>query len=177
MFSRMVVAIASPVIELQPMSNEFDASRIHPEPEAEALPPDLRNAVESAKRMPSAFANAKLHGVNELRRLVQSCNRLAWGAQPADLRAPSGEEAEALLAALAPDTREKLLAEAKLAAEQRRFVGILDVIEQEVAAQKAAEQADRARYEAEQREIAEFETFDAAGKPARFEAWRAARRA
>ncbi|ADP71618.1 hypothetical protein Rvan_2394 [Rhodomicrobium vannielii ATCC 17100] len=158
------------------MSHEFDASLIHPEPAAEALPPDLRNAVESAKRMPSAFANAKLHGENELRRLVQSCNRIAWGTVPSDLRAPSREEAEALLAALAPDVREKLLAEAKLAAEQRRFVGILRIIEREVAAQKAAEQADRVRYEAEQREIAEFEAFDAAGKAARFEAWRASRR-
>jgi hypothetical protein len=42
-------------------------------------------------------------------------------------------------------------------------------------AQMQADQAELAQRQEEAQELAEFEAFDAAGKEARFEAWRASR--
>jgi hypothetical protein len=63
----------------------------------------------------------------------------------------------------------------RLAAEQRSLVMRIEHAERQMAERIAAEEVEAARAHAEARELAEFEAFDAAGKAARFEVWRASR--
>jgi hypothetical protein len=158
------------------MSTPFDASLIHTDPLGEDVLSEHRRSVESAMRMPSALANAKLHAQNDLQRLIGACNRLVWREVPADLRQPSPEEAAWLLEQLRPEDRERLVRDAKLAAEQRHLVSELLAAENRLLSDREAQALEQARREAEQRELEEFEASDAAEKPKRFEAWRAARR-
>lgn len=157
------------------MSDEFDASLVCNEPLSDDVLSRLRQEVESLMARPSALANAKLHAQNELGRLVAACNRLVWGKMPSDLRAPSPEEVASVLNHFEGEQREKLLRDATLAAEQRGLVLEFERAEAAQAEQSRAEQEQLAREEAERREWAEFEAHDAAGKQARFKAWRAAR--
>jgi hypothetical protein len=157
------------------MSNEFDASQLWSEPVPEETLAAQRRTVADLMQRPNALTNAKLHAERELERLVMVCNRLAWGAIPAERRAPDAGEVEALLAQLDEEKRGKLLADASRAAEQRLLVSAMQQAELHCIAQLQAEQAQFAAHEAEQQEWAEFEAFDAAGKAERFAAWRAAR--
>ncbi len=157
------------------ITSHFDASFVHNDPVSEDVLIQNQRSVESAMRMPSALANAKLHAANDLQRLVTACNRLVWGEMPADLRKPTPEEVAYLLEQLRPDDRDRLLRDAKLAAEQRHLVQKLAEAETQLRLRQQAEEAERARRDAERREFEEFEAFDAAEKPKRFQAWRAER--
>lgn len=157
------------------MSNQFDASQLWGESLGdEALAAQAR-IVEDLMRRPNALVNAKLHAERELERLVMVCNRLAWGAIPAERRAPDPGEAEALLAGLDEEKRGKLVADAQAAAQQRLLVAAMREAEIHCMAQLQVQQAEFAAVQAQQQEWAEFEAFDAAGKVERFAAWRAAR--
>jgi hypothetical protein len=112
----------------------------------------------------------------ELGRLVNVCNRIAWGSVPAELRAPAPAEIAALLERLTPEDRERLTTEARNAAGQRDLIARMADAEAQCIALLEAEQSARAEEEALYEEWAEFEAIDAAGKMQRFEAWRAARR-
>jgi hypothetical protein len=157
------------------MSQEFDASQICEEPlSAEVLAMHERT-IEHLMQKPGALANARLHAANEMQRIVNVCNRLAWRSVPADLRKPSAEEAAALLERLSPEDREKLLGESRAGAAQRLLLARIEEAQAGYEAQLRAEAEEAARRDAEAAERAEFEAFDAAGKEERFQAWRAAR--
>ncbi len=157
------------------MTSQFDASLIHSEPLSEDVLNAHRREAESAMRMPSALANAKLHAENGLKRFAAACNRLVWRDAPTDLRAPTPEETAWLLEQLRPDDRDRLIRDARLAAEARHLVSVLVEAERRVFAAQQTQALEQARREAERRELDEFEAYDAAEKPKRFEAWRAAR--
>ncbi len=157
------------------MSGQFDASFAYTGPIIDGAQATQAQEVEHLMAMPGKLANAKLHASNELQRWVLSCNRLVWGEMPAELRTPSQDEISALLSQLSPENRERLLKELQLAAEQRNLVGLLEAAEGEAHARQQAQEAEAARAEAELAEWEAFETYDATGKHARFEAWRAAR--
>ncbi len=160
------------------MSNEFDASLAYNGPISSEVLAAQSRELESCTKMPSALANAKFHAVRELERLVNSCNRLAWGYDATwGERAPSAEEVAELLGRLRPDDQEKLARDSRLAVEQRHLVAQMEEAEQRLFARMQAEQDEAARQEAEQLELAEFEAYDAAGKQQRLDAWRAARHA
>ncbi|MBC8048601.1 MAG: hypothetical protein H7X92_00445 [Chitinophagales bacterium] len=156
------------------MSTQFDASKGYHEALSNDILAQQQAAVEGWMERPSALANAHLHAQNELNRLVLACNRLAWGTLPDDTREPTGEETAALLQHLNAEDCQKLLRDMRLAAEQRSLVMRIEHAERQHAERLAAEQAEMARAEAEAQELAAFEAFDAAGRAARFEAWRAA---
>jgi hypothetical protein len=158
------------------MSEAFDASFACTEPLSSEVLAAQRKELDHWMTMPSALANARLHAENELRRLVSACNRLVWGSVPPVLRIPETQEITALLQQLRPEDREKLMRDSRLAAEQRHLLAGIEEIEQRFFEQQQAEQDELARQEAEAVELAEFEAHDAAGKQARFEAWRASRR-
>ncbi len=158
------------------MSNEFDASLAYNGPISSEVLAQHSKELESCTKMPSALANAKLHAVRELERLVNSCNRLAWGYDATwGERAPSADEVAELLGRLRPDDQEKLTRDSRLAAEQRHLLAQMEEAEQQLLARVQAEQDEAARHEAEQMEFAEFRAYDDAGIMKRFEAWRAAR--
>ncbi|MDX2263923.1 MAG: hypothetical protein NW215_02995 [Hyphomicrobiales bacterium] len=157
------------------MSGQFDASLGYLDALSADLLADQQAKVEHWALMPAALANAKLHAVNEMNRLVNLCNRLAWGGAPAEMRRPSADEVAALLQTKNAEECDALLKAMRSAAEQRSLVARIEDAERRVAERSAAEEAARAAAEAEAAERAEFEAFDAAGKEARFQAWRAAR--
>ena len=155
------------------MANEFDASLVWSEPVGGEILAAQQSNVDELRKRPNALANAKLHAERELERAITVCNRLVWGAMPADLRAPSPRETEELLGRLGAEDRDKLMREARQAAEQRALVGAMREAEQACLAEMQAEQEELAAHEAERRELEAFEAYDAAGKATRFEAWRA----
>ncbi|MGF1621117.1 MAG: hypothetical protein ACFCUR_10935 [Rhodomicrobiaceae bacterium] len=157
------------------MSSEFDASRVYMEPVAADIIEWQKGIVEQLALRPSALENAKLHTENELQRIINVTNRLAWGEVPDDLREPTAEEAAALLERLSEEDREKLIKEAYAGAEQRSIVAMIREAHERCVAEMHAEQEALAHQQAKARERAEFETFDAAGKEQRFQAWRASR--
>lgn len=157
------------------MTHEFDASLVSSEP----VDPDriARQSadVENWLRMPSALANAKLHAQRELEARAGVCNRLVWGYGPVAPRAPAAEEVAGLLEYLGPEKSEKLLGECRLANEQRSLIALIEDAERRYREHLHVEEVEAARHEAFRRELEEFEAYDAAGKQARFEAWRAQR--
>ncbi len=155
------------------MANEFDASLVWSEPIGAAILAAQQRNVDELRKRPNALANAKLHAERELERAVTVCNRLVWGAMPSDLRPPSPGETEELLGRLGAEDRDKLMREARQAAEQRLLVGSMREAEQACLAEMQAEQEVLAACEARRQELEVFEVYDAAGKAARFEAWRA----
>jgi hypothetical protein len=157
------------------MSSQFDASLVWNEAVGTDVLIKHHKTVEGWAMKPSALTNAKLHATRELERLVTSCNRIVWRAMPDDMRRPAEEERQALLNYLSEEDRTRLLNDAKAAAEQRVLVTEIEEAERQYLQQCAAEEAELARREAEASELAEFEAYDAAGKPARFETWRASR--
>jgi hypothetical protein len=157
------------------MSGQFDVSLGYMEEiDAEAIARH-RQMVEHWELMPSALANAKLHAVNELNRLVLACNKSFWGGLPADMRGPEREEMARLLQGLTPEAADELLKNCRLAAEQRRLVTLIEQAEARYLARQEEERRAQLQSEAEARLRAEFEAHDAAGKEARFEAWRISR--
>jgi hypothetical protein len=158
--------------------SEFDASLIWAEPVSGDVLAAQQGTVDELRKRPNALANAKLHAERELERAVMVCNRVAWGAgsMASDRRAPSAAEADELLGRLSGEDRDKLMREARLAAEQRHLVEAMREAEQACLAQMQAEQEEIAAHNAEIEEWEAFEAHDAAGKGARFEAWRASRR-
>jgi hypothetical protein len=175
------------------MTSQFDASFAYTGPIGEEVVAAHAGEIEHCANMPGKLANAKLHANNELQRWVLACNRLVWGGLPEGAREPSREEIAWLLEQLPPENRERLLKEAKLAAEARHLVAALEAAEVEAHARLEALAAEEARAEAEtqarlqalaaeearaevERQLrAEFEAIDEAEKEARFQAWRAAR--
>lgn len=157
------------------MSDQFDASLIWNEPVSAEVLADHLKTVEGWLTRPSALSNAKLHAERELGRLVSVCNRIAWGSVPAELRAPAPAEVAALLERLSAEDKQRLLDEARHAADQRDLVAKIAQAEAAYLEQVEAERAAMAEQEALHREWAEFEAFDAAGKQQRFETWRASR--
>jgi hypothetical protein len=175
------------------MTNPFDASFAFTGAVSAEVEAAIAREVDHCMGMPGKLANAKLHANNELTRWVLACNRLVWGEMPAQARQPAPTEITALLAQLSPENKERLLKESRLAAEQRHLVAALEAAEIEAHARLAAQRADEARAEADpraqheamhaeaQRAAAdralreEFEAVDAAGKEARFQAWRTKR--
>jgi hypothetical protein len=156
--------------------SEFDASLIWAEPVSADVLAAQQGTVNELRKRPNALANAKLHAERELERAVMVCNRVAWGAMASDRRAPSAAEADELLGRLSGEDRDKLMREARLAAEQRHLVEAMREAEQACLAQMQAEQEEIAAHNAEIEEWEAFEAHDAAEKGARFEAWRASRR-
>jgi hypothetical protein len=158
------------------MNAQFDASFAGDDQVRAEIIIKQHEAVAGWMAMPSALSNAKLHAQNELNRLIQVCNRIAWGTGSAgDGRKPDDAEKSALHARLGDEDREKLLQHTLLAAEQRHLLMQIELAEQRADAQRRAEETEQARLDAEARELAEFEAYDEAGKSARFQAWRAAR--
>ena len=157
------------------MSEEFDASQVWDEPVSADVVAAHDRTMTHLTQMPNAMANARLHAANELQRIINVCNRLAWRAVPADLRKPGAEEAAALLDRLPPEDREKLLRESQLGAAQRLLLARMDEAQAAYQAQLRAAEEEAERQKREAAEWAEFEAYDAAGKEARFQAWRAAR--
>ena len=153
--------------------SEFDASLVWGEPVREDIFAAQQANVGELRKRPNALANAKLHAERELERAIMVCNRLVWGAMPADRRAPSEGETAELLGRLSAEDRDKLMREARQAAEQRLLVGAMREAEQACLADMQAEQAEMAAHHAEQQDIEAFEAYDAAGKAERFAAWRA----
>lgn len=153
--------------------SEFDASLVWSEPVGGDVLAAQQSTVDELRKRPNALANAKLHAERELERAILVCNRVAWGAMSADPRAPSPAETAELLGRLAGDDRDKLMRESRQATEQRLLVEAMREAEQDCLAQMQVEQEQMAEQEAEQRELEAFEEQDAAGKAARFAAWRA----
>jgi hypothetical protein len=139
------------------MTSQFDASFAYTGPVSAEIQAAHASEIEHLKLMPGKLANAMLHANNELQRWVLACNRLVWGAMPAEARQPAPGEIAALLEQLPPENRERLLKESQLAAEARNLVALLSTAETEAALHEA------------------FEAFDLAGKEARFQAWRSGR--
>jgi len=158
------------------VSNEFDASLVCNDPLSPEVLAEQARTMEHLMQMPNALANAKLHAENDLRRLMNACNRLAWGTVACEPRGPTAEEAAVLLQRLAPEDREKLMAEARLAAAQRHLLTQMEEAQQTYLAQLQAEQDELAEREGQAIEWAEFEAYDAAGRDQLFEAWRVSRR-
>lgn len=158
------------------MTTEFDASQIcNDEPMSEGAVAEQERLIEQLMDRPMAMGNARLHVQNELQRIVNVANRLAWRYVPAELRAPTPEEKAKLLDGLGEEDRAKLLKEARSAVAQRRFVVRIEQAYEECMAQIHAEQAELANQEREAREWAEFEAYDEATKAERFQIWRASR--
>jgi hypothetical protein len=155
--------------------NEFDASLVYDESLGAEVVDEQIRTVGLLMQMPNAFANAKLHAQNDMQRLIQACNRLAWRSVPANLRAPSTEEKAALLERLSPEDRERLMRDSHLAAKQRSLLMVMEGAHRQYLAQIEAERCEIAEREALAREWAEFEAYDTAGKDQRFAAWRASR--
>ena len=158
------------------MASEFDASLVWNEPVGAAILAAQQSNVDELRKRPNALANARLHAERDLAHAIRVCNRLAWGAVPDDRRAPSAAEVEELLGRLSAEDRDKLMREARQAAEQRLLVVAMLEAEQACLADMQAEQEERAAHEAERLELEAFEAHDAAGKAARFEAWKASHR-
>ena len=140
------------------MPRQFDASFAYPGPVSAEVQAAHASEIEQLMLMSSKLANAKLHANNELQRWVLACNRLVWGGMPGDAHQPSPVEIAALLEQLSPENRQRLLKESQFAAEARNLVAQLEAAEDGLALRE------------------EFEAFDAAGKEARYEAWRAGRK-
>jgi hypothetical protein len=121
------------------MDEEFDACLVWDEPISDDVLAEQDRQIERLMQMPNAFDNARLHAQNEMRRLISVCNRLAWRSVPKDLRAPSAEEKAALLERLSPEDREKLMHEARLAAQQRVLIVRLEEAHEQYLAQLQAE--------------------------------------
>ena len=130
------------------MSEEFDASLVWDEPVSDEVAAEQGRSVERLLQMPNAFANARLHAHNEMRRLVSVCNRLAWRSVPADLRAPAPEEKAALLDRLSAEDREKLLNESRLAARQRILIVQMEEAYEQSLAQAQAEPEGHDQFDA-----------------------------
>ncbi|MEJ2125116.1 MAG: hypothetical protein P8Y67_05345 [Alphaproteobacteria bacterium] len=130
------------------MSDEFDASLVWDEPVSAEVQAEHTRQVDRLLQMPNAFDNARLHAQNEMRRLISVCNRLAWRSVPKDLRAPSAEEKAALLERLSPEDREKLMNDARLAAQQRLLVVRLEEAHEQYLAQMQAEPEERNDFDA-----------------------------
>jgi hypothetical protein len=130
------------------MSDEFDASLVWDEPVSDEVAAEQGRTVERLMQMPNAFANARLHAHNEMRRLTSVCNRLAWRSVPADLRAPTPEEKAALLERLSDEDREKLMNESRLAARQRVLIAQMEEAYEQLTAQTQAGPAERDRFDA-----------------------------
>ncbi len=156
-------------------TEEFDASLVHTDPVGDEVLAEQTRMVEQLMARPNALANAKLHGENELHRLVVACNRIAWRSMPAEPRQPTPEEINTLLERLEQENRHKLMHDAKLAAEQRFLVVKLQEAHERCQAEMVAEQEEYDRQQQLAQEWAEFEAYDEQGKEARFEAWRAAK--
>ncbi|WP_088346387.1 MULTISPECIES: hypothetical protein [Rhodomicrobium] len=157
------------------MSSEFDASQVSDEPIGADILADHDRTIESLVLRPNALANAKLHAENEMQRIVNVCNRLAWGSVPSELRAPDAGEKAALLARLSPEDTEKLMRESRLGTAQRALLARMADAQHHTLAQLQAERDEMAQREIEALEWAQFEAEDAAGKEQRYHAWRAAR--
>jgi len=157
------------------MSEPFDASRIHTDPpDHETLAAQDRE-LDVLKQRPISLSNARLHADRDLEGLTTICNRIAWGDMPADMREPAPDEITALLEGLSADDRDKLMEHARQAALQRHWLNRLEQAEQEHLAEVKADEEQRAQAEAEAKEWAAFEAYDAAGKEERFRQWRAAK--
>jgi hypothetical protein len=156
-------------------SNEFDASLVCDEPIDVDVVEEQSRTVALLMQMPTAFANARLHAENDMQRLIQACNRLAWRSVPANLRAPTPEERGALLEQLSPEDRERLMRDSRLAAKQRSLLAVMEEAHQYYLAQLQVEQREFAEREVLAREWAEFEVYDVAEKEKRFAEWRASR--
>lgn len=130
------------------MSSEFDASLVWDEPVGDDVLAEQAREVERLMRMPNAFANARLHAQNEMRRLVSVCNRLAWRSVPADLRAPTAEEKAALLERLTAEDREKLMNDAQLTARQRQLVARMEEAYEQSLNQTEAEPSEQDQFDA-----------------------------
>lgn len=155
--------------------SEFDASQVNAEPVSPDVLARQGETVAQLALRPSALANAKLHAENEMQRIINVTNRLAWGSVPAELRQPTAEEAAALIERLSPEDREKLMKEAQLGAEQRSLIAQMQEAHDRCVAQIQAEQEELEHRQEAEMEWSEFEAFDAAGKEQRFQAWRASR--
>ncbi len=158
------------------MSNPFDASQIWSEPVGAETLAEQSRTVEHLMLMPSALANAMLHAQNEMQRLINACNRTAWGSVPSELRPPEPSETAALLEGLSAEHREKLMRDARLAAEQRALLSLMKEAHEHYLAQLQKEQDELAHRQQAAAEWAEFDAHDTAEKQKRFEAWRASRR-
>jgi hypothetical protein len=157
------------------MTNPFDASLIDGGPvSAEILAEQDRKIADLTQR-PNALANARLHAEQHMARLMRYCNRTAWGTVTSEPRGPTQEEAAALLDRLGPENRDKLLGEARAAAEQRSLLAKMEEAQQHTLSQLEAEREEVARHSAAAQEWSEFEVYDAATKEERFQAWRTAR--
>ena len=66
------------------MTSQFDASFAYTGPLSAEVQAAHAGEIERLQFMLSKIANAKLHANNELQRWVLACNRLVWGAMPAD---------------------------------------------------------------------------------------------
>src|SRR3974390_2048181 len=127
------------------MSSPFDASLAYTGPIRAEVQAANAAEVERCGFMPGKIANAKLHANNELQRWVLACNRLVWGAMPAEARQPAPGEIAALLEQLPPENRERLLKESQLAAEARHLVALLEAAGIEAQARLEAQLAEEAR--------------------------------
>lgn len=130
------------------MSSEFDASLVWDEPVSEDVLTRQAQQIERLMQMPNAFANARLHAQNEMRRIISVCNRIAWRSVPEELRAPAPEERAALLERLSAEDRDKLMSEARLAASQRILIERMEEAYERYLAQLQAEPADRDEFDA-----------------------------
>ena len=154
------------------MTNPFDASLIGEGTVAADVLAEQNRKVQDLMQRPNALANARLHAQNDMIRLVNACNRVAWGTVTTEPRAPTPDETAALLERLSPEDREKLTREAATAAQQRSLLMHMDEAQRHYLSELQAEIAER---EAEAHAWAEFEAHDAAGKEQRWQAWRASR--
>jgi hypothetical protein len=157
------------------MSGEFDASLVWSDPVSTEVSAAQERTVGDLMLRPNALINAKLHAERELERLIMACSKAAWGTVYADRREPTAPEVAELLGRIEGEDREKLLENARLAAEQRQLVAAMQDAETRYLAEFQAEQEQLAAQQAERLEWEEFEAFDAAGQAERFAAWRAAR--
>ena len=157
------------------MSNPFDASLIDGGPVSAEMLAEQDRKIADLMQRPNALANARLHAEQHMARLVRHCNRTAWGTVTSESRGPTQEEAAALLDRLSQEDRDKLLGEARAAAEQRTLLAKMEEAQQHTISRLEAEQVEAARHGAATQERAEFEAYDAATKEERFQAWRTAR--
>jgi hypothetical protein len=157
------------------MTDTFDASSILNEEISAEVSAQQAAKVADLMQRPTALANVRLHAENDMIRMAMACNRTAWGTIYVDPRKPTAEEAAALLASLASDAREKLIAEARATDELRALIARIAEAQADVHSRLEAEQAEVARREALIAEWMEFEQHDAATKEERFLAWRTAR--
>jgi hypothetical protein len=158
------------------MTNPFDASLIDGGPVSAEVLADQDRKIADLMQRPNALANARLHAEQHMARLIRHCNRTAWGTVTSESRGPTPEEAAALLDRLDAENRDKLLGEARAAAEQRILLAKMEEAQQHTLSQLEAEQVEAARHDAAAQERAEFEAYDAASKEERFQAWRMTRR-